>query len=81
MPPQTLDTAIQKNDAYLNKSDQQNDPNGLHVAQKEDTNKIDHKKLPIVWRNVYLFIFLHLGALYGVYCCFYAKSITLLFGN
>ncbi|CAF0728274.1 unnamed protein product [Brachionus calyciflorus] len=35
--------------------------------------------LPIRWRNVVIFIFLHLGALYGGYLCFQAKFQTLVF--
>jgi fatty-acid desaturase len=44
---------------------------------KKEPQEID---LPIVWRNVAVFTMLHLGALYGVYLCFYAKWQTLLFG-
>lgn len=38
-------------------------------------------ELPIVWRNVAVQSFLHLGALYGVYRCFYSQTYTLLFGK
>lgn len=43
------------------------------------SNKERNVELPIVWRNVIIFAFLHMAALYGVYCCFYAKWQTLLF--
>lgn len=46
-------------------------------AAKKEPQEIE---LPIVWRNVAVFTMLHLGALYGVYLCFYAKWQTLLFG-
>lgn len=36
----------------------------------------------IVWRNVLIFAYLHLGALYGVYLAFTsAKLATVLFGE
>lgn len=35
--------------------------------------------LQIVWFNVTLQVLFHLGALVGVYCCFYAKYQTLIF--
>lgn len=44
---------------------------------KKENENVD---LPIVWKNVAIFIALHLGALYGVYLCFYAKLPTLIFG-
>lgn len=46
----------------------------------ESSNKKAHEiHLPIVWKNVAIFTLLHLGALYGVYLCFYAKKATLIF--
>jgi len=48
------------------------------LAKKEDANKI---YLPIRWRNIFLFAMLHIGALYGIYCCFYAKMQTLIFSK
>jgi stearoyl-CoA desaturase (delta-9 desaturase) len=38
-------------------------------------------KIKIVWFNVFLFVILHLGTLYGVYCCFFnhVKMKTFLF--
>lgn len=51
-------------------------PEASNIAIGKKESDID---LPIVWRNVGIFIFLHLGALYGVYCCFYAAKATLLF--
>jgi hypothetical protein len=47
----------------------------------DSSNKKTHEiHLPIVWKNVAIFTLLHLGALYGVYLCFFAKKVTLLFG-
>lgn len=45
------------------------------ASQEHDKFKSD-----IVWRNVVLFVFLHLGFLYGIYLCFYASYKTLFFG-
>lgn len=49
--------------------------NNPEIAKKEP----EEVHLPVVWRNVAIFVFLHLGALYGLYLCFYAKFATLLF--
>lgn len=47
-------------------------------AKKEDPNEV---YLPIRWRNVVVFTLLHIGALYGIYCCFHAKYQTLIFSK
>ena len=53
-----------------------NDNNSL----KLDTSKANNNpKSFIVWRNVLVFTFLHVGALSGVYCCFHAMKSTLIF--
>lgn len=44
--------------------------------QVEKEEKID---LPIRWRNVAIFVFLHMGALCGLYLSFYSKIQTLIF--
>ncbi|XP_051171614.1 acyl-CoA Delta-9 desaturase-like isoform X1 [Leptopilina boulardi] len=42
--------------------------------------KPEKYKIRIVWRNVIIFTFLHLGALYGLYLCFTsAKLLTTIF--
>jgi stearoyl-CoA desaturase (Delta-9 desaturase) len=51
--------------------------NGANVVKKEP----EEIELPIVWRNVIIFVFLHLGALYGIYLCSYAKWETLTFAG
>lgn len=39
-------------------------------------------KRQIVWRNVIIFMYLHLGAIYGLYLVFTsAKIVTTLFGE
>ena len=45
-----------------------------------EKKKADFKP-EIVWRNVIIFVVLHLMAFYGVYCCFHAKTQTLIFGR
>ena len=44
---------------------------------------LDTKRPPmrIVWRNVILMAYLHILALYGVYCMFYCKAATLLWSK
>jgi hypothetical protein len=71
------------------------DPNGKSksTSLKADENKVDSSKIQasnnlnnnnnlkpiIVWRNVLIFSFLHMGALCGIFCCFYAMRATLIF--
>ena len=63
------------------------EPNRGQIEHEQATanRHMDEKKapinLPIVWRNVAVFIMLHFGALYGLYTCFYAKWQTNLFGK
>ena len=38
-------------------------------------------KPEILWKKVFIFGILHLMAFYGVYCCFYSKTQTLVFGK
>ncbi|XP_064639191.1 acyl-CoA desaturase 1-like [Lineus longissimus] len=44
----------------------------------EDPTKLPPRCRQLVWRNIILFIFLHLGSLYGIYCLFYSNYLTLL---
>jgi len=47
-----------------------------HTAGKQ---QISNAKGVIVWRNVFVLGGFHLGAMYGLYLCFSAKLLTLLF--
>ena len=38
-------------------------------------------KPKIVWKNVLIFLYLHIAAIYGIYLCAYAKYQTLAFGK
>lgn len=49
------------------------------IEIKKEEDLAQPIELKIVWRNVAVFVMLHLGALYGVYLCFFAKWETLLF--
>ncbi len=49
--------------------------NEINAKPKEPT------KFQIVWFNVVLQILIHLGAFYGIYCCFFAKYQTLVLGK
>ena len=53
----------------------------LETEIDKKVKKENEVVLPIVWRNVFVFILLHMGALYGMYLCFYSKPETLIFGR
>lgn len=65
---------VEKEKKYMQKESNQDADDSMSSSK-------NHKeyKPTIVWRNVILFIFLHTGALYGVYSCFYASYKTLFF--
>ncbi|XP_063534961.1 acyl-CoA Delta-9 desaturase-like [Cydia strobilella] len=67
MPPQGQPAAwvLDENDALAEEKD-----GGLHTPAPE----AGKRKLQIVWRNVTLFVFLHIGALYGGYL-FFTKAM------
>lgn len=55
------------------------DVNFQNVSEKEVTPS--DRKLQLVWRNILLFAYLHLAALYGAYLYFTtAKWATIIFG-
>ena len=67
-----------------NKNTPNNNINGgltKEINEDEETKYDKNYKLKIVWRNVFLFLILHLGSIYGVYCCFFndVKTKTLVF--
>ncbi len=39
------------------------------------------EQFQIVWFNVIIQVLIHVGALYGIYCCFFAKYQTLILGK
>lgn len=48
----------------------------------EEVQKPTERKLELVWRNIILFIYLHMVGLYGLYLCFTsAKWRTVIFGE
>ena len=52
-----------------------------HLVEKQSKEKRQYK-LQIVWRNVIIFVFLHVGALYGIYLMLTsAKIATIIFGK
>lgn len=51
------------------------DTESFHNEQE----KKEHAK--IVWRNVAIQSLIHMGAVYGIYCSFYAKYQTLITGS
>lgn len=51
-------------------------------ARSNENNGPEKRKIQPVWRNIILFAYLHIAALYGVYLCFTsAKLYTTLFGK
>lgn len=59
-------------------------PVQVHPVPQEDIVLDDEKKdfkPQIVWKNVAIFTYLHIAAIYGVYLCAYAKYQTLIFGK
>ena len=54
--------------------------NDINSFKKQTIKASDENpKSIIVWRNVLIFVFLHIGALCGVICCFFAMKATLIF--
>ena len=53
------------------------------VQQVVTPESMETKRPPmrIVWRNVLAMAYLHTAALYGIYCIFYCKPATLLWGK
>lgn len=48
----------------------------------EEIEKPSERKLQLVWRNIILFTYLHIVAVYGLYLCFTsAKWATVFFGE
>jgi hypothetical protein len=57
---------------------------GQHQSTEDSTHEIitvKEYKPKIVWKNVLIFTYLHIAALYGLYLCQFAKYQTLIFGN
>lgn len=49
------------------------------IQQNEIINDEKEFKPKIVWKNVLIFIYLHIAAIYGIYLCAFAKYQTLIF--
>ena len=75
MAPRIEETYTSKNESETSTTRLASQTEQQTVQEKE----FDISTLKIVWRNVFIFAFLHLGALYGIYCCFFCKWQTLLF--
>lgn len=71
------------------------EPSDDHVKQRKATteggesqkssipkyDKIDDWRGEIRWPDLIVQIFLHAGAVYGLYLCFYVKYVTILWGE
>ena len=54
----------------------------LTQTEEKCANKSTEEPLQIVWRNVLIFVYLHLAAVYGFYVlCVHAKWATALWGK
>jgi len=52
------------------------------IAADEESKEKSKYIIHIIWRNVLIFLYLHLGAIYGIYLAFTsAKLITTIFGK
>ena len=73
---------LDKSGQLSNASDDNNNNNSSSSSGKDQHGAADlaHVRLPIVWRNVLIFILLHAGALYGACLCWRASYATLFFG-
>jgi hypothetical protein len=55
--------------------------NTTPIQQNQIINDEKEFKQKIVWKNVLIFIYLHIAAIYGIYLCAFAKYQTLIFGK
>lgn len=79
LPHENLASRVkEENDTTRNRngSAQPTDEKTVNTPNNQTLGEVD---LSIVWRNVIVFVVLHIGAVYGVYLCFFAKWQTLLF--
>ena len=75
MPPRDDLKCVSKNQSFI-------DNNSIdETASRFEETKFKSTEAKIVWKNVALHALIHLGAAYGVYCCFHAKYQTLAFGK
>ncbi len=54
---------------------------GIQPVASEATHEQKRPPMKIVWRNVIWMSYLHLAALYGIYCIFYCHPLTLIWGE
>lgn len=78
--PDTSGTDDQiKHRKQTNTESKEVDENKNYSVPKYD--KIDEWRGEIRWPDLIVQIFLHAGAVYGLYLCFYVKYVTILWGE
>lgn len=81
MPPNATSNAIVECTGVLNECDAETIDGGLdkNVVELKHAND---RKLKLVWRNIILFGYVHLAALYGAWLMLSSARIyTAIFGN
>ena len=83
MAPKNFDSIDTKNIESFNPASIEPSEELIVNTQLNNGNLVNNKdnnfKPKIVWRNVLIQLAFHIGALYGIYLCFYAKYQTLIF--
>lgn len=75
-PQQTVDISVS---GVLNENDVETDDGGLKAPPKGYAQR---RKIKLVWRNIILFAYLHLAAIYGLWLMLTsAKWSTGIFGE
>jgi len=81
----TSDTSKMKEDEInYSKEKKTIGENDLVPDENTSTNEEDKQSIPtqIVWKNVVIYIYFHIAALYGIYLCFAsAKWATVAWGK
>lgn len=79
--PGTVDDGSSKQTGVLFEADVETNDGDLAVSTVE-FKRAEKRKLELVWRNIILFAYVHLAALYGGYLMFtQAKLATTIFGK
>lgn len=93
MPPTTTETLLLPSDG--NNATVFTKPSDDHIKARNERkpkaevtdlstpkyDKVDDWRGSIRWPDLIVQIFLHAGAVYGLYLCFYVKYVTILWGE
>lgn len=79
-PSKTTETSSDNSDSNSKTSTVQQ--NTVETSTNPSTNEKKPYKVELVWRNIIIFIYLHIAAIYGLYLSFTSvKVVTLIFGE